>query len=299
MDTSFAVVIASKGRPTILTETVESLENQSRPVADVFLAVTSDEDVEERCVQRPEVTVLMCPVGLTRQRNTAIEQTAERFDILIFLDDDMQLHREYIASALRLLSERPGIVAFSGRLLRNGQITRDEARRLVESYQPESHDRMPELRTRGRHWILHGCNMVLRTSVLQQVRFDENLPLYSFAEDYDISVRLSSFGLVGKYRGCAAVHLETPSGRVSETRLGYSTLANNWYFLGKRVTHCRSVSLGYLRFALRIALFEPLRNAGSALLGKRGRAERLRGNILALRDILGGTCTPGRIKELD
>ena len=52
--------------------------------------------------------------------------------------------------------------------------------------------------------------MVIRRAVLNYETFDENLPLYSYGEDYDLSIRLERYGLVGRFQGCIGVHLETP-----------------------------------------------------------------------------------------
>jgi GT2 family glycosyltransferase len=295
----FAVVIASKGRPSILAETVRSLGNQTMPIDDVFLAVTSSDDIEDDYATRPEVTVLYCRPGLTRQRNAAIDATIDQFEYVVFLDDDMHLHPDYIAAAVRFLDDQPTIVAFSGLLLRNGDITRLEADRVVRSATIDANDYRPMFRCQGSYWTMHGCNMVVRSSVLRYEKFDENLPLYGFAEDYDISLRVSQYGRVGRFRGCLAVHLQTPSGRISEARLGYAMLANNWYFLRKKLTHCPTLWIGYLWFAIRLGLFEPIRNAWAATVRHvPGRSGRLYGNLLALRDILIGNCSPQRVEEM-
>jgi GT2 family glycosyltransferase len=296
---TFAVVIASKGRPEILAATVESLQSQTVPVEHVYCAITSQGDIEPQTAVRPEVTTLYSPVGSTRQRNAAIDLVVDQFEIIIFLDDDMQLAPSYIAAALEFMNDHQSVVAFSGHLLKNGDVTRDEARQLIDSYRDAPADYRPMFRCRG-DWTMHGCNMVARSRVLKYERFDENLPLYGFAEDYDLSVRFRNYGRVGRFRKCVAVHLETPSGRISEKRVGYAMLANNWYFLRKRVTHRSTLLSGYVRFALRLALLEPVNNVISfAFLGRRQRVGRFQGNLLALRDILFGVSSPGRINEID
>jgi glycosyltransferase involved in cell wall biosynthesis len=158
----FAIVIASKGRPTVLAETVRSLGNQTVQVERVYLAVTEDADVDPSCVNRPEVTILKCPAGLTRQRNTAIEAVADQFEYVVFLDDDMHLHPAYISEACRFLDQQPTVVAFSGLLLRNGDISRHEADRVVQAFRADPLDYRPMFRCHGSHWTLHGCNMVVR-----------------------------------------------------------------------------------------------------------------------------------------
>jgi GT2 family glycosyltransferase len=73
--------------------------------------------------------------------------------------------------------------------------------------------------------------MVIRSGQLRETLFDENLPLYSYCEDYDLSLRLENFGRVGGLSNAVGVHLQTQTARVSGKRYGYAMIANNWYFL--------------------------------------------------------------------
>ena len=141
--------------------------------------------------------------------------------------------------------------------------------------------------------------MIIRRPILNYEQFDENLPYYSYGEDYDLSVRLERYGRIGRFDGSVGVHLETPSGRVREELRGYSFVANNWYFLRKGVMHLPS-AIAWTRFwsvSVGKSILTSLWNlmAGDASLDWRGR---LKGHLLALRDIFQGRCHPGRIKEL-
>jgi len=189
-------------------------------------------------------------------------------------------------------------MGFSGRLLAGGSISRQEAKKLIASYKPGEHPR-GMFYSQGKHHILFGCNMIIRRAILNYETFDENLPLYSYGEDYDLSIRLERYGLVGRFERCVGVHLETPGGRIREELRGYSFVANNWYFLKKGVMHLPRLK-AWTRFWL-ICVGKSLWQSSSNLLkGDRSLdwSGRLKGHLLALKDIFLGRCHPQRIEEM-
>jgi polysaccharide biosynthesis transport protein len=196
------------------------------------------------------------------------------------------------------LNANTAIIGISGHVVANGGISREEAKAMIAACQPAVTPR-GRFYSRGKHHILYGCNMVIRRSVLNYELFDENLPFYAFGEDYDLSIRLQHYGLIGRFDGCIGVHLETPGGRVREELRGYSFIANNWYFLKKGVMHL-PLRMAWTRFWL-ICVGKSILITLSHLL-KRDRSldwkGRLKGHLLAVRDILTGRCHPERIKEL-
>jgi GT2 family glycosyltransferase len=301
-ENTFAIVICSKGRPAILTETVRSLRRQSVQAAQLLLVVTGPDDVDRESLAGlgiPNLEVLFSEPGAARQRNVGIERLAPGTEYACFFDDDMELQRDYIRHALQFLGQVPTVMALSGRMLRESCADRAEASALVEAFDPAADRQFAgEFRNRGRHWVLHGCNMVIRTAVLAYERFDERLPRYSYAEDYDLSVRIRHYGYVGRLARCVGVHLQTASGRVNGKQVGYSQVANNWYFLQKGVSHL-SYPASHIRFTYITArlmighLFGSLRG-----LDRQGAALLLRGNLLAVRDIIAGKSAPERILDL-
>lgn len=152
---------------------------------------------------------------------------------------------------------------------------------------------------RGRHFILYGCNMVIRRDALAREEFDENLPLYAYGEDYEITMRLLRHGRIGRFHGCVGVHLLTPGGRVREVQRGYSEIANNWYFLRKGTVHLPAPWAG-IRFWSICAGKTVLASGWNVLKQNRSTdwPGRLRGNLLAVRDIFSGRCHPRRILDL-
>lgn len=294
---SISVVIASKGRPDCVRETIESLQRQTLKPKEIIVVVPSIEDLP-RNEWGDSVQYIVGPLGLTAQRNKGIRAISTKVPFVGFFDDDFELKADYLEQAVAFMNANVSIIGISGRLLAGGHISREEAKKLIASYQTEENPRGMFF-GQGKHHILFGCNMIIRRAVLNYETFDENLPLYSYGEDYDISIRLERYGLIGRFAGCVGVHLETPGGRVGEVLRGYSLVANNWYFLKKGVIHL-PFHMAWARFWLVCVGKSLLLSLLKQLKGERSLdwSGRVKGHLLALKDILMGRCHPRRIEEM-
>jgi len=291
-----AIVIATKDRPKILAETLQSIKRQTRRAARVYVSVSSREDAPPGDSAEGVIVLVGSPGG-SAQRNTAIRQVPSDVRYIAFFDDDMEIHPSYLENAVGFLEKNPDVVAISGIMLADGNISREAAHALLQQDMTWMSD--SSLRDRGRHHVLYACNAVVRTGPLRETLFDENLPLYSYGEDYDISLRLRKFGRVGRLSNAVGVHLRTQAGRISGKRYGYAMIANNWYFLHKGVCHL-AAPWSYVRFLLIIALKRLCINLGNALSGQLQGDPwgQIQGNLLALVDIVCGRSSPKRILDL-
>jgi GT2 family glycosyltransferase len=291
-----AIIIATKDRPAILAETLRSLRRQTRRAARIYVSVSSLKDAPSGDSAEGVIVLIGAPGG-SAQRNTAIHQTPLDIGYIAFFDDDVEIHPSYLENAIGFLEKNPDVVAISGTLLADGNITREAARALLQK--DTTWMSAPSLRDRGPHHILYACNAVVRSGPLRETLFDENLPLYSYGEDYDLSLRLKKFGRVGRLSNAVAVHLQTQAARVSGKRYGYAMVANNWYFLQKGVCHL-TAPLSYVRFVLIIVLKRLYINLRNALSGQLERDPwgQIQGNLLAVFDIIRGRSSPKRILEL-
>ena len=136
--------------------------------------------------------------------------------------------------------------------------------------------------------------MAVRWSALRgHCLFDENLPLYAWAEDVDFSRQAARHGTVLKNAAMAGVHLAAKHGRVSGVRFGYSQIANQVYLARKgtlTVSGC-----------LRKAIENVAANLVGAIRGDEpfvDRRGRLTGNLIGIRDVLTGRSSPARILTL-
>jgi glycosyltransferase involved in cell wall biosynthesis len=297
VSTPISVVIASKGRPVFVRETVECLKRQTLEPKQIIIVVPSVEDLPPR-QWGDEVQCIVGNIGTSSQRNKGIMAIPATVPYVGCFDDDFELKEDYLEQAVAFMNANPSIVGISGRLLAGGGIGRQEAKELIASCQPEE-DPRGMFFSRGKHHLLFGCNMIIRRAVLNYEKFDENLPLYSYGEDYDLSIRLEHYGLIGRFAGCLGVHLETPGGRVGEKLRGYSLVANNWYFLKKGVVHLPLLK-AWTRFWLICVGKSLLLCLSNLLKGDRSLdwGGRLKGHLLAVKDIFLGRCHPRRVTEM-
>jgi glycosyltransferase involved in cell wall biosynthesis len=288
------VIIPTAKRPSVLIDTVNSVLSQSAPPRKVIIIANEAEDVE-RCVRdNPKVTLLFDRGSLTHKRNLALPYVEGKY--VFFADDDIELHHAYLSEAVLLLEDFPGIVGLSGKVLKDGDVSREKAKELIRTAREPDHWRGRFL-VRGRFKQLYGCNMVLRRSVLERETFDDELPGYCFGEDYDFWVRVRRYGVTGVYDRCIAVHLQAAGGRSSPAKVAYSRLANHWHFYQKGISHLpwpwSLVRIGF------ICLKFPLRSLGALLRGETSRSgQELCGYALAIADILRGRARPSRALEL-
>jgi GT2 family glycosyltransferase len=297
--TSISVVIASKGRPDFVRETIESLQHQTLKPREIIVVVPSVEDLPKN-QWGEEVQYIIGTLGLTAQRNKGLTAIATTVPYVGYFDDDFELKEDYLDQAVAFMNANISVMGISGRLLGKGgrAVDRSQAKELIANYSPAENPR-GTFYSQGKHHILFGCNMIIRRAVLNYEKFDENLPLYAYGEDYDMSIRLERYGLVGRFAGCVGVHLETSGGRVREVQRGYSFVANNWYFLKKGVMHLPPL-MAWTRFWWVCvgkntwhSLWHLLK--GDQSLDWRGRCK---GHLVALKDIFQGRCHPRRIQEI-
>ncbi len=287
MTVTLAVCIATTGRASVLSETLREVAQQTRRPDRILVCPAHDDDLA--CPSVP-VEVVRGEPGSSHQRN-ALLRAATGIDVVLFLDDDFLPAPNYLAELERLFTHYPDCVVATGRVLADGATNRgytvEEGRALLrEAYDP-SHLVAPVFNG-------YGCNMAVRWSRLHDtgVWFDEQLPLYAWAEDVDFSRQASRFGSVLKAEALVGVHLAWKGGRTSGVRFGYSQIANQVYLARKGTV----TATGALRKAVENVaanLAGAWRN--DAFIDRRGR---LIGNLYAIADVLTGRSSPQRIFDL-
>jgi GT2 family glycosyltransferase len=289
---TIAVGIATAGRPGILCETLRELKKQRRRPDCVFVSHSSDNDVAGSVVDSDSVTYIRAPLGLTKQRN-AILKAAEGFDIVVFFDDDFFPGPHYLEIIEQAFLSNETYQIITGMVLADGikgaGIAPSTARLLIENDRGTSTPlRVTEM------YNGYGCNLAVRLATVLQHRifFDEDLPLYGWLEDVDFSRRVAQQGKIVKIDGARGVHLGTKFGRTSGIRLGYSQIANPIYMVG-RGTFSRTRALEQM-------MRNVVSNLSRALFPEPNidRIGRLRGNLIALSDLIQSRCHPNRISDL-
>ena len=296
------MIVATKGRAPEATRLMVELSRQTILPDAVIVVGATDADVAgidaDALGFSRIVTLLSDRPGASRQRNVGIERLVANGDIgtdvdsfVAFLDDDFRPAGDWLEQAAAAFSARADGLALGGLLLLNAQGTsEDEGAALIAADTAARVGIAPEPPCDGD--TLYGCNMAVRGSVLVETRFDDGLPLYSWLEDADLSIKIKRRGKILHAPACRGVHLNTVGGRTSGVRFGYSQLANPIY-LTRRGTMPALVTAKLMTQALAANLYHTIRPRDGV-----DHAGRLRGNLRALWDVLLRRDAPNRILQL-
>lgn len=287
-----AVVLASAGRPNLLADALETVRAQQGVVFQTVVSVPDDGSLPDDRGALRDVTVVKGTRGLAAQRNAGLAALRPDTHVVAFFDDDSVLRDDWLVTAVDFLEQHPQVVGLTGRVLLDGAVSGEVSLERTQRALAASQDEPPS-GSWTRWQELYGCNFALRLDLIGDERFDERLPLYSWLEDHDMARRLLRRGALAKVDDCVMVHRAAASGgRQNHVRLGYSQVMNPMY-LHHKGSFPLGLAVGHL--GRRLAKNVVLSSAGSS---RHWRRERLRGNALAIQDLLRRRVTPERITEL-
>lgn len=288
---SVSVVIATRGRPSIVSRTVRHLLSEQTLKPQAIIVSCGDMTDAGDLMNVEGVKILTGPPGLAAQRNTGLKALPEPTDVVVFFDDDFVAHRSWLEAAARVFQDENQVAGLTGSVLLDGIIgpglsfeeavtaikgaDHVEARALIQPFSP------------------YGCNMAFRMASIGRLKFDERLVLYGWLEDRDFGASVArNGGRLVKCIDAMGVHMGSKSGRVSGVRLGYSQVVNPIYMFNK----------GTMSFSGAGA--QIFRNVYSNLtrsirpepyIDRRGR---LKGNVIAFFDVLRGCLKPEKAAAL-
>ena len=288
-----AVVVATLGRREAAEDLVSDLLRQTRQPDRVVFAVTTADDAPPVDPQLRNKTLICDRTGSCVQRNRAIDVVADESDIIVFFDDDFIPDAKYLERLERAFESDPDTVGITGLVVADGVngagIGRAEALQAIERH---NHRLRNENLTRENLFGLYGCNMALRTAALGALRFDEEMPLYGWMEDLDLTNQLMKKGNLVRMHNLIGVHRGIKAGRTSGVRLGYSQIANAMYLIRKGTAPKRHMYENMVKY-LTVNLVKSIRP--EPFIDRRGR---LWGNLVGLFDIVRGRSRPDRILDL-
>jgi GT2 family glycosyltransferase len=287
------LVIASHGRSDILQKVLMNLMSQSRPVDDIVVSAVDPTDIPEPVHSISNVKKIFGGAGLTRQRNRGISCLSDTMDVILFIDDDFIVGRDYFLNIERIFEQDASIAGVTGEVVADGAksqgYTFQEGLQLVEQYEKRANS-VPFTRQIK---AVYGCNMAFRTASMGSRRFDERLPLYGWQEDLDFCGALRGCGRIVKTNRVWGVHLGTKRGKGSEVRLGYSQIINPAYIVSKgNMTFAYASQLAARNFLAN--LIKSIRPED--YVDRRGR---LRGNLIGMLHLVTGRLTPEYVLEME
>ena len=286
------MVIASTGRPLEIGQLLEGLARQSYQATKIVLSVVGASDLPATIP--PAILVVSGGKGLPAQRNRGLELVLHDSDVIVFLDDDYLPSRHALRDIARLFLMYPDVVGANGELLADGinsaGIDYEAAIDMIERH--DAADAAPNMDEMIELDGLYGCNMAFRSAAIDQARFDEALPLYGWQEDIDFAAQLLPRGKLVKTKAFFGVHRGVKGARTSGLRLGYSQVVNPIYLSRKGTMRSyyawKLITRNMLANHLHVFKPEPWID----------RMGRVRGNWLAIRDVLSGKAHPCRILDV-
>lgn len=288
-----AVIIATKDRPLEVANLLDILAAQTEVPDQIVVSACDPRDIPADITETNNVKILFGTPGSSVQRNRALSEIRGKFEIIIFFDDDFIPSRFWIQQAHAFFATYPLVVCATGKVLADGVmgagIEWSDGRSLVGRADASGANVIEAYKIQINH-SPYGCNMAFRADAIEHLTFDERLILYGWLEDRDFSYRAGPQKVWTD--ALWGVHLGTRSGRSSGRRLGYSQVANPLYLLHKRTMTPLEVARAISRALVGNGFGSLTPNSH---VDRRGR---LKGNVIAIRDILLGRSAPEKAAEL-
>lgn len=289
---SLSAIIATKGRPGDLAQTLASL-SRADPAPMEVLVVDGDEGRSAEAVVEaarssgggPSLRYVHSAPGLTLQRNRGVREA--RGDIVVFLDDDVHVDTSLFTALERAYRDLE-VVGATGRVIEGGErrfgnkrsavrrlLFRGEEGTLTRFGYPR---RLQDVDRERDVELMQGCLMSARREIVEEVGFDEHLTGYALAEDEDFSYRLSRVGRVRYLPDAIVDHKNTGFRSTGTRRFNRDVAVNRTYLFRKNF---RRTPLARLQFAGLILVLVAHRGLNGEWEGVRGLLE---GSLEAWRD---------------
>jgi GT2 family glycosyltransferase len=291
------IAIASAGRREILSKTLPEIAAQTRQPDDVIVCVPHPGDIDPAALAglSCRTRIMVSVRGSCAQRNAILDEIGGD-GVVLFLDDDFLMAPHYLAELDRIFTTRDDVALVTGTVVADGVtgpgISVEDGQRIAAAAHLRASESDGAL---SPVYNGYGCNMAVRLDAIaaSRIRFDENLPLYGWLEDVDFSRHLARYGRLVRCPRMLGVHLGVKAGRTPGVRFGYSQVANPIYLMRKRTMSFRhgatQLARNLLANVMRVWSPEPW-------IDRRGR---LKGNIIAVVDLLTGRLAPRRVETLE
>jgi GT2 family glycosyltransferase len=262
---SVSIAIPTKNRYDALSDALNSIVCQTVPPRQIIIVdqtpASSSKPPFSVCPLPPHIQLDYlhdpCLSGLTAARNLAIDNAVA--DILLFLDDDVTLHPDFIERLLAAYDEHPEAIGISGipdNYKASGKFFYFWAKVFTRG--PFWNDRFPvywnfdKSSAPVRVSQMSGGMMSLRRSALNGTRFDHNLHGVCDGEDVDFCVRLNGTYFIDPR--CQLTHHSNPVGREADHWIRRHARAYTYLYLRNWSSHKLAYFWLYLGWLFAAAL---------------------------------------------
>ena len=254
---SISVIIPTYNRINDLDHCLSSLFHQNFPL-EIIIVDDSESDIVKDYVNKinfePYSEVSLFYKKNNKYRSSAIARnigiSLSKGDLVLILDDDVILEKDYLANLTSAFQQNPHISGFQG-LVTNWP-ARSPAQKFFFTFAKKIlhpkydcfvtpswltvYDPQPNKELSSCEWF-SGCDQAYRWEVFSDLRFDEQLKKYSSGEDIDFSYRVSrkypnSLFLLSTAR---CVHNMSPAGRMPNEKKIVMQIVYATYFYYKNI----------------------------------------------------------------
>jgi len=253
---SLSIIIPTYHRANDLEECLNSIILQKKLPNEVVIVDDSTDDSIEKVVKRKFDKFTNKGIMLkykkikekssARARNIGINNATG--DIILFLDTDVILCRNYIYEILKVYNKYPDALGVQGYIINNKPIKiLNILRKITFHYHFEKNKcrvlastavvyPFPLTKIIRCQW-LSGSNQSFKRTILTEFKYDEKLERYSYKEDVDISYRIYKKYPKSLYITPHAklIHKISKEGRMSSETLQYMKKIYTLYFFYKNL----------------------------------------------------------------
>lgn len=245
------LIICTRNRHEDLALTLASLKLQSLLPTEIVFVDSSDNGLTKSLVSdfagecSSKVKYFSTRPGLTFQRNFGIKESSG--EVIHFIDDDVDLDRDYFLEINKVFNENPSAFAVGGKLLNKTTAIDKLIRRIFMLSSTDGNGKMKRSGFPDFQWenssvrditmtsILVGCSCSYRRTVFDELSFDEYFQGYGFMEDEDFSFSVSKKFSCYYNANAKLFHRITTKSRTDLFRLYKMMNLNHTYVFNKHV----------------------------------------------------------------
>jgi glycosyltransferase involved in cell wall biosynthesis len=193
-----AICIGTFNQAQYLRDCIQSVVTQTYPVHEIWVSDDASTDDTERiiadlAVGLPNLRYYRQPSNLGLSGNLSWVLAQPQTDLVVRLDSDDRLEREYVNVLASLMAKYPlAGFAHSDVFEMNGDGERERVRRLSRTSEFESAEEAL-LRSATGFRVAANC-LMFRSSALAQARYYRPTPGWSAGEDWSLCIRLAANG---------------------------------------------------------------------------------------------------------
>ncbi len=203
-----SVIIPTYNRVQDLKKTLDSFYPEIKNLNEVVIVDQSKDNLTKKLINDKKNKnlryIFLDTPSIPIARNTGIENCSKNSKIIIFIDDDVNLGKNYFCEILKIFNLNPEARAVAAYVPENSKKSQPRVDKLLRkiffiSYLEHDKCKMTSAygnvyplslsETINAEW-LPGVNMAYKKEVFKEQKFDENLLGYTVVEDIDFTFRL-------------------------------------------------------------------------------------------------------------